>query len=153
MTALLFKCSLGAFAVLLIALLSRSRGFYVAGLVPLFPTFALIAHWIVGSERGAAALRTTALFGLWSLLPYAAYLGAVYGFSARFGLLATLLLASLVWLLAAAVLLLAWMRLHSAGSHQPRCRGSIFSPLCAMRQPMSSSLQPVSSARLADSSA
>jgi uncharacterized membrane protein (GlpM family) len=27
------------------------KNYYLAGLVPLFPTFALIAHYIVGSER------------------------------------------------------------------------------------------------------
>jgi membrane protein GlpM len=37
--------------------------------VPLFPTFALIAHYIVGTERSGADLQKTALFGLWSLFP------------------------------------------------------------------------------------
>ncbi|MFA0070805.1 GlpM family protein, partial [Vibrio breoganii] len=50
MISLFFKCLLGAAAVLLIALLSKSKSFYIAGLVPLFPTFALIAHYIVGTE-------------------------------------------------------------------------------------------------------
>ncbi len=63
MFALFLKSLLGALAVLLIALLSRSKSFFIAGLVPLFPTFALIAHAIVGSERGGADLRTTAIFG------------------------------------------------------------------------------------------
>lgn len=111
MLALFAKCSLGALAVLLIALLSQSRAFYIAGLVPLFPTFALIAHYIVGSERDAQALQRTALFGLWSLLPYALYLLAVYWLSTRTALLPTLLLATLVWLIAAAVLLWGWTRL------------------------------------------
>ena len=90
MPALFLKCLLGALAVLLIALLSRSKNFFVAGLVPLFPTFALIAHYIVGTERSAADLRTTALFGLWSLLPYAVYLLAVVALSARLSLAGTL---------------------------------------------------------------
>ena len=50
MISLFLKCLLGTAAVLVIALLSRSRSFFIAGLVPLFPTFALIAHYIVGSE-------------------------------------------------------------------------------------------------------
>jgi membrane protein GlpM len=62
-----------------VALLSRSRSFFIAGLVPLFPTFALIAHYIVGTERSGADLRTTALFGLWSLIPYAVYLFSCSG--------------------------------------------------------------------------
>ena len=114
MTALIFKCLLGAAAVLIIALLSRSKSYYVAGLVPLFPTFALIAHYIVGSERGGADLRTTALFGLWSLLPYAVYLLLVYWLSVRLNLWPTLLLATLGWGLAAAVLLLVWGRVFSS---------------------------------------
>ncbi|AEG93801.1 GlpM family protein [Ramlibacter tataouinensis] len=108
MLSLLLKSLLGAAAVLVIALLSRSRVFYVAGLVPLFPTFALIAHFIVGTERSGADLRTTALFGLWSLLPYAVYLLTVYGLSVRLPLVSTLVLATLAWVLAAAVLLWGW---------------------------------------------
>ncbi len=114
MTGLFLKSLLGAAAVLIIALLSRSKSFYVAGLVPLFPTFALIAHAIVGAERGTADLRTTALFGLWSLIPYAVYLLAVYWLSARLALAPTLITATLAWVAAATLLLLAWTRLHSA---------------------------------------
>ena len=110
MIALFFKAMLGAIAVLIIALLSNSRVFFIAGLVPLFPTFALIAHYIVGSERSMAALRTTALFGLWSLLPYAVYLAVVYWLSARLALWPTLLWATLAWIVAAGCLLLGWSR-------------------------------------------
>jgi membrane protein GlpM len=113
MLSLLFKSSLGALAVLLIALLSRSKSFFIAGLVPLFPTFALIAHYIVGSERSAEDLRTTALFGLWALLPYALYLLAVYGLAGHLPLAWTLSAATLAWLLAAALLLIVWGRLHA----------------------------------------
>ena len=108
MITLLFRALIGAAVVVVIALLAKTRSYYIAGLVPLFPTFALIAHYIVGTERGPAQLRETALFGLWSLLPYAAYLVAVYALAPRFSLPATLLAATGVWLLAAAVLIAAW---------------------------------------------
>ena len=94
MLSLFLKSLLGATAVLIIALLSKTSNFFVAGLVPLFPTFALIAHYIVGSERSAADLRATALFGLWSLSPYALYLLIVYWLSVRASLTTTLLLAT-----------------------------------------------------------
>lgn len=110
MSSLLLKCLLGAAAVLLIALLSRSKVFFIAGLVPLFPTFALIAHYIVGTERSTQDLRTTALFGLWSLAPYAVYLGCVYWLSVRLSLAATLGAATLAWVIAAAVLLMVWSK-------------------------------------------
>ncbi|KAF7599139.1 MAG: hypothetical protein CGU28_12855 [Candidatus Dactylopiibacterium carminicum] len=112
MPSLLLKAAIGAAAVLIIAVLSRSKVFFIAGLVPLFPSFALIAHYIVGSERSGADLRTTAIFGLWSLIPYAIYLLTVIQLSTRAPLWLTLLAATLAWCLAAAVLLAAWMRWH-----------------------------------------
>ncbi|HJU99227.1 MAG TPA: GlpM family protein [Burkholderiaceae bacterium] len=116
MSSLLLKCLLGALAVLLIALLSKSKNYYIAGLVPLFPTFALIAHAIVGGERGAAELRTTALFGLCALLPYAVYLLAVFWLSVRLSLAATLTSATVAWTVAAGVLLVLWSRFVPAGN-------------------------------------
>ena len=114
MLSLFLKSLLGATAVLIIALLSKTSNFFVAGLVPLFPTFALIAHYIVGSERSAADLRATALFGLWSLIPYALYLLIVYWLSVRASLTTTLLLATAGWTIAAAILLFAWTRVFPA---------------------------------------
>ncbi len=116
MVSLILKCGVGALAVLVIALLSRSKSFYIAGLVPLFPTFALIAHYIVGTERAAADLRTTALFGLWSLVPYAIYLLAVYWLSTRYALATTLLLATAAWTVGAILLLLAWFKAYPGGT-------------------------------------
>lgn len=116
MLSLLLKCLLGALAVLLIALLSKSRSFFIAGLVPLFPTFALIAHYIVGTERSTLDLRTTALFGLWSLLPYAAYLFVVFWLSVRVTLASTLIWATLAWVACAMAILLAWSRAYPSAS-------------------------------------
>lgn len=114
MFALFLKSLIGAVAVVLIALLSKSKSFYIAGLVPLFPTFAMIAHYIVGTERTMTELRTTALFGLWSLVPYAVYLGCVYCLCVRFDIVRTLLLSTLAWTAAATILLVIWTRLHGA---------------------------------------
>ena len=107
---LLLKSLIGALMVLLIALLSRTRNYYIAGLLPLFPTFALMAHVIVGSERGTAELRTTIVFGMWAVLPYLAYLGSLYWLIGRLKLVPALGGALAVWCLAAAVLVLAWNR-------------------------------------------
>ena len=50
------KALLGAAAVVLIQLLAKTQNYFIAGLVPLIPTFALIAHYIVGSERTVSDL-------------------------------------------------------------------------------------------------
>ncbi|EKU50932.1 TPA: GlpM family protein [Acinetobacter nosocomialis] len=108
MWALFLKCMLGAGVVLIISILSKSKAFYIAGLVPLFPTFALIAHVIVFQQKGAEALQKTALFGLWSLIPYAIYLVAVYILATRMSMWSCLGLATLCWVVAAAGLIYGW---------------------------------------------
>ncbi|KRI63085.1 hypothetical protein APC62_04025 [Acinetobacter pittii] len=108
MWALFLKCMLGAGVVLIISILSKSKAFYIAGLVPLFPTFALIAHVIVYQQKGAEALQKTALFGLWSLIPYAIYLVAVYVLATRMSMWSCLGLATLCWVVAAAGLIYSW---------------------------------------------
>ncbi|OTG84992.1 GlpM family protein [Acinetobacter sp. ANC 4648] len=108
MLSLFFKCILGAAVVVCISILSKSKAFYIAGLVPLFPTFALIAHVIVSQQQGAEALRKTALFGLWSLIPYAIYLFMVYIFAPKMSMWSCLSLATGCWIIAAAGLIYGW---------------------------------------------
>lgn len=107
---LLAKALIGALMVLLIGLLSRTRNYYIAGLLPLFPTFALMAHYIVGSERGMADLKATILFGMWAVVPYLAYLTSLYWLVDRFRLVPSLLIALLVWTVTAAGAVLLWQR-------------------------------------------
>nr|WP_262923722.1 MULTISPECIES: GlpM family protein [Pseudomonas] len=106
------KAGLGAAVVVLLAILSKTRNYYIAGLVPLFPTFALIAHYIVGKGRPLADLKTTILFGMWSIIPYFVYLAALYLLVDRMRLETSLALATLAWLVAATVLVTLWMRFH-----------------------------------------
>ncbi|EMI5489044.1 GlpM family protein [Providencia stuartii] len=108
MITLFLKCLLGAVAVLVIAILSKSKLFYIAGLIPLFPTFALIAHVIVIQEQGALALRKTALFGMWSLIPYLLYLITVYFLATKVSAWLCLSIATVNWVLAAAILIYFW---------------------------------------------
>lgn len=112
MWALFLKCMLGAGVVLIISILSKSKAFYIAGLVPLFPTFALIAHVIVFSKRSRSVTKT-ALFGLWSLIPYAIYLVAVYMLATRVSMWSCLGLATLCWVVAAAGLIYGWQLFQS----------------------------------------
>lgn len=42
------------------------KNYYLAGLVPLFPTFAWITRYIVGSERTHDELKNTLLYDSYS---------------------------------------------------------------------------------------
>jgi len=111
--ALFIKALIGALVVILIAMLSKSKSYYLAGLIPLFPTFALIAHYIVGSERSVEALRTTLIFGLWAVIPYIVYLISLYLLVGSMKLPYALLSAVCCWALAAWLLIALWGRWHS----------------------------------------
>lgn len=107
---LIFKAVIGALVVVLIAILSKTRHYYLDGLIPLFPTFALLAHFIVASERGTDALRTTIIFGMWAILPYFIYLLSLWYFSTLMRLPVALLTAVSCWGLAAWVLVVLWSK-------------------------------------------
>ena len=102
-----------AAVVLILAALAKTRNYYIAGLVPLFPTFALIAHYIVGKGRSVDDLKTTILFGMWSIIPYFVYLATLYVLVDRLRLEASLAVAALAWLMAATVLVSVWVRLQT----------------------------------------
>lgn len=111
--SLLLKALIGASIVVLIGILSKTRNYYIAGLIPLFPTFALIAHYIVGSERSIEALRVTIIFGLWAIIPYSIYLISLYFFLDYLRLSIALSAAVLCWIIAAWILISAWSQWHS----------------------------------------
>ena len=109
---LLLKAALGALVVVLIGILSKTKNYYIAGLIPLFPTFALIAHYIVATERGIEALRTTIVFGMWSIIPYFIYLLSLWYFTGFLRLPVALTGAVVCWSLSAWVLIACWSRFH-----------------------------------------
>ena len=109
---LILKAALGGAVVVVLALLAKTRNYYIAGLVPLFPTFALIAHYIVGKGRSLDDLKATIVFGMWSIIPYFVYLAALYILVDRMRLEISLALATVAWLVAATVLVSVWVRLH-----------------------------------------
>jgi membrane protein GlpM len=109
---LILKAALGAAVVVILAALAKTRNYYIAGLVPLFPTFALIAHYIVGKGRSLDDLKTTIVFGMWSIIPYFIYLATLYVMVDRLRLEASLAIAAVAWLIAATALVSVWVRLH-----------------------------------------
>ena len=109
---LILKAALGAAVVIVLAMLAKTNNYYIACLVPLFPTFALIAHYIFGKGRSVDDLKTPIVFGMCSIIPSFVYLAALYLLVDRMRLEASLALAAVAWLMAATVLVSVWVRLH-----------------------------------------
>ncbi|HVW63733.1 MAG TPA: GlpM family protein [Nitrosospira sp.] len=116
MTLLSIKALLGAAVVIIISLVAHMKNYYLAGLVPLFPTFALIAHYIVGSERTHDELKNTILFSLYGTIPLLFYLVAIYTLVDIMPLKWALICASVLWCLPAAFLLILWVKFQTSGT-------------------------------------
>lgn len=102
------KMLIGALAVLIIQLFAQSRLYYLAALVPLFPTFTLISHFLVGTQRSPADLKVALIFSMLGVIPHLLYTLCVFFTVSHIGLYKALLLGVVAWLVAAAVLVFAW---------------------------------------------
>lgn len=111
---LLVKASAGAVVVVIISLLARSSSFYLAGLVPVFPTFTLIAHYTVGLDHTATQLKATVLFTMWSVIPYMLYLISMYLLVEHVRMQVALGISVGVWVAAAVALIVLWGKYHAA---------------------------------------
>ena len=94
---LFIKALMGALITLLLDFLSKSKNFFLAGLVPLFPIFALLGQFLVYQSQGADAVKKVAIVGMLSLIPYFLYLLGIYVFISRFFFPLAVLLSLLLW--------------------------------------------------------
>ena len=108
MASLLLKALLGAVIIIVIQLLAKTKNYYIAGLVPLFPTFTLMSHYIVGTQRTVGELKATIRFGIAAMIPYFVYMLALYFLVERVKLVPALLAATLCWAIAATMLVAVW---------------------------------------------
>jgi len=102
------KAIIGAVFTLIVSFLAKSNYYFLAGLLPLFPTFSLISHYMVSNSNTPTQFRNVVIFGAWSVIPYFAYLSAVYFLSYRFSIFWTLLGGVLVWLFFSFILIYLW---------------------------------------------
>ena len=102
------KGIVGALFVILIAFLTKTRFSYLAGLAPLFPTFALFAHIFSYQHAGGAGVKVVACFGLFSIIPYTAYLLTIIILIDRLSFLPTVSIALCSWMLAAVAIIFTW---------------------------------------------
>jgi uncharacterized membrane protein (GlpM family) len=81
----LLNIAIGVALVVLMSALARTEHSWLNGLIPLFPTFALIGQTTTWLSRGNAAAQDVAFIGFFALIPYFAYLAMVYFFAETLG--------------------------------------------------------------------
>ncbi len=105
MLSLFFKC---LFSALIIVLFSRSKNLLYCRFSSIISYICINCNVIVVQEQGTEALRKTALFGLWSLIPYAMYLLTVYLLATKMTAWGSLSIATVIWIITAAILVYIW---------------------------------------------
>lgn len=106
--SLLLKAFIGFVIVLVIQLFARSKHYYIAALIPLFPSMALLSYYFVGQTQSADRLRETIIFGMISLVTYFSFLLALLISTKYLKIVPSLLLSSAVWFVVAFVQIQAW---------------------------------------------
>jgi uncharacterized membrane protein (GlpM family) len=103
--SMVVNLAIGFALVLLMTILGRTEWNWMNGLIPLFPTFALIGQSATYAARGDAAARSVALVGLGALIPYAAYLLTVAYLSEGLGFPRAAAIGIGLWAICAGVLI------------------------------------------------
>lgn len=106
-----FKCLIGALIMLAIHYLAQTRHYYAAGLVLMLPAISLPTYYFMHLERGAAAVQTTALFGMLSVFAYLAFLVGLYWAERRYPIVPSMAVALAAWSVVAVALLLLWKQI------------------------------------------
>lgn len=102
----LWKSLLGGLVTALIVLASK-RGNVLPGILPLAPTFAIIALLAVGSKGSASGFREACLAGAKTIPAYIAFLAGSYLLIARFDYRLAILGGLTCWLVVALTIFLA----------------------------------------------
>lgn len=101
----LWKGLPGGLVTVAIVLASR-RGNVLPGILPLAPTFAIIALLAVGAKGDPAGLRAACLAGARTIPAYLVFLGAAYALSGLMDYRLAILGATAAWLAAALAIFL-----------------------------------------------
>ena len=104
---LLIRITLWVLLILGISGISQTKYFYLAGLLPLFPTFTFIAH-LAAASHGVHDLKYTALFGMFAIVPYFFYVLSVYLLADKVTPMWNFSISILIWCVFALIIFLVW---------------------------------------------
>ena len=103
---IIWKSVIGGLMTAAIVWLSK-RGNTLPGILPLFPTFTVIALLIIGAKGETASFRETCLAGAKTIPAYLAFLAACYFAIGRFDYRLAILAGLAAWLIAALCIFVA----------------------------------------------
>lgn len=96
---------IGFSLVILLAVVGKTQLSWLNGLIPLFPVFSLIAQTSIFLSRGDSAyVKEAAVIGLFSVIPFAAYLLSIIVFIEPLGFPKAATVGVFIWLFIAGII-------------------------------------------------
>lgn len=105
---LFIKCTIAVIIMIAIHYISKTRGFYIAGLVLSFPGLSIIAYSFMYMEHGIAKVRLTTHFAMLSAIPFVSFLFVLNYTLKKNNIFLSMLAASTVWIILSSILVVSW---------------------------------------------
>lgn len=96
-----------------ISILSQTQFFLLAGILPFFPTFALISHISAYQSGDIAHAKSVYLFMIFAVIPIIGYNICMYVLIDRLNFVASMAYALAVWFALGLALYFIWMKIVS----------------------------------------
>ncbi len=109
---LILKSLIGAGVVIVMTLLSKTKNDYLVVLVPLFPTFAIISYYMIGTQKEVVEFKMTIIFGIFGLIPYFIFLISLYFLSNYTKIIPTILGSIFFWTISVSILIMIWKKIQ-----------------------------------------
>ena len=106
------KCAAAVIIMVAIHYISKTKNFYISGLMLSFPGLSILAYYFMYMEQGATKVRLTTYFALFSLIPFAIFLFVLNLTLKRYNILISILISSAVWLTLATSLVAIWNKMN-----------------------------------------
>ena len=100
---------------MLLAVIAKSKFLFIAGLIPLFPTFAVMAHVIAGNTGGPEAVKQVAWFGMLAIIPYSGYLLTMIHTVEQYRMSLAITFSVGAWIVLSAIIVFLWNQKSLAG--------------------------------------
>lgn len=105
---LVIKCVTAVIIMIAVNFVSKTKNFYIAGLILGFPGLSIIAYYFMYREQGALKVRMTTHFAMLAVVPFFCFLAALNFALKKNNIFYSILISSVVWIVLSLVVIFIW---------------------------------------------
>lgn len=105
---LVIKCVAAVIIMIGVHFVSKTKNFYIAGLVLGFPGLSIIAYYFMYREQGVLKVRMTTYFAMLAVIPFFSFLVALNFALKKNNIFYSILISSVVWIVLSLIVIFIW---------------------------------------------